>query len=69
MKNNTVIDTANGMIVVDHRIKTRYDYVAIVDLIHERTRSHVLKEKSIIYSKQAGILMEKSFRDVHELNL
>ena len=55
------MDTVNGDIVADCRIKSRDGQVAGVEFIHETIseRAYVLKEESITHSKQTGVLMIK----------
>ena len=70
-ENNIVLDTADRDIVLNHRIKTRDGWVAVVEIIHERTskRAHALKEQPIPHSKQTGVLMAKSSKDVNKLHI
>ena len=69
-ENNTVLDTVSSDIVWDHRIKTRDDWEAEVEVICEKisNRAHALKEELITHSKQVGVLMAKLFKNVNALH-
>ena len=70
MNNNKVVDAENSNIVLDHKIKTRDQWVARIMFIHERRdeRVHVLKKELVTCNNQAGVLIAKSLTIVNEIH-
>ena len=64
-----VFDTANYYVMLVCGIKTKDCWVAGVEFICERTNkiAHALKAAFITQSKQACVLITKSFKYVNEL--